>query len=524
MRITWKNGQKSVGEIWGKYHKPFALQNLRIGLVVGVILISVFAALAGTAECQESAAESNINPILRYSSGFSIGQFRAAAVDSEGNLYLAGGAGADFPATPGAYDTNSHGGGDVAVAKVDADGNLIWATYLGGPKEDYAYVCAVNDRGELYVSGRAGEGFPTTPGAFDETFNGGVDNPVHDPADAFITKLSSDGSRLIYSTYLGGSGQDIGRAIHLHPTGEVVIAAGTESSDFPTTPDALLPENPGGRNHGYIAKLSADGSRLVFSTYFGTTNSTNEFIFSVAEDNRGSYWFAGSTKGTDWGSLSITPDAFQPERSSGQVEMFVGKLSLDGKKLVYLTWFGGSGAEWIETEGFNDVSGNFYITGVITPHDFPTTPGAYQSKLKGSDNGGFVARISVDGSLDACTVFDAAFWGPAMDSRGNIYCSGSTTVDGLATPNAFQTIHKGEGDAFLAIFDPTLSTLLYGSYLGGAKHEKGRFVAVSPDGSAAYIVGHTSSTDFPLVNAPWNPELGNWRSFAAKFDLSNMGE
>jgi hypothetical protein len=273
-----------------------------------------------------------------------------------------------------------------------------------------------------------------------------------------------------------------------------------------------------------MAKLSSDGSRLVFSTYLGTTNSSNEFIFSVAEDNRGNYWFAGSTRGTDWGSLAITQDAFQPERGGGKVDMFVGKLSMDGRKLVYLTWFGGSGEEWIETEGFNDESGNFYIAGVITPGDFPTTPGAYQSKLKGSENGGFVARINVDGSLGACTVFDTAFWGPAMDSRGNIYCTGTTIEDDLVTPNAFQTTHKGGGDAFLAIFDPTLSNLRYGSYLGGAKHDNGRFVAVSPDGGAAYIVGHTSSTDFPLVNNPWNPELGNWRSFVAKFSLLDIGQ
>ncbi len=365
-------------------------------------------------------------------------------VDSEGSLYLAGGAGVDFPVTPGVYDTkrNSPENSDVGVAKVDAHGNLLWATYLGGPEEDYAYVCAVSDRGELYVAGRAGEGFPTTAGAFDETFNGGSANNVHDDADAFITKLSADGSRLIYSTYLGGSGQDIGRGIHLHPTGEVVISANTESDDFPTTPGVVLPRHQGGTNHGYIAKLSADGGSLAFSTYLGTTDARNEYVFSVAEDHRGHYWFAGSTNGTNWGSLAITADAFQPERSSGPVEMFVGKLSLDGSQLEYLTWFGGSSAEWLETEGFNDAAGNFYIAGVVGPSDFPTTPGAYQSRLTGG-SGGFVARINADGSLGASTVFDALLWGPATDADGNIYCSGSTSVSGLATSEAFQTQHTG---------------------------------------------------------------------------------
>ncbi len=470
-----------------------------------------------------------IDPTLAYSSYWCVGQFRTAVVDGEGNLYLAGGAGLDFPVTPGAYDTthNSPSYSDVAVTKIDSAGKVLWSTFLGGAEEDYAYVSAVNEKGELYVSGRAGVGFPTTAGAYDRSFNGGTANPVHTAADAFITKLSADGSHLLYSTYLGGRGQDIGRGIHLLPTGELVISANTQSPDFPTTPGVILQRNPGGTSHGYVSKISADGSDLVFSTYLGTTNASNEFIFAVAEDDRGNYWFAGSTTGTDWGDLSVTPDAFQPKRGGGKNDLYLGKISPDGKKLLYLTWLGGSDVEWIETEGCNDKEGNFYITGQTKSSDFPTTAGAYQREKKGFSDA-FLVKFRPDGTLAVSTLFggdstaDETFWGPVVGPAGRVWCAGLFRSDRLATPGAFQMKHRGEGDAFLAVFDADLKTYIYGSYIGGRGHEKGRFVAVAPDGSAAYVVGHTSSPDFPQVKPPQSPEIKQFMAFVAKFDVSDL--
>lgn len=204
----------------------------------------VFSALSP----MESSAPASLIPMkLAFSGLASLGQWRTCVVDDAGNLYVAGDVGPDFPATSGAFDEKHSAGADVGVMKLDASGKMIWATFMGGPKEDYAYVSAVSKKGELYVSGRASEGFPTTQGAFDPTFNGGVAVPgIHDEVDAFVTRISADGSSLIYSTYLGGSGQDIGRAIHLHPSGELVIAANTSSKDFPTTPRGPLGDCTGG--------------------------------------------------------------------------------------------------------------------------------------------------------------------------------------------------------------------------------------------------------------------------------------
>jgi len=479
--------------------------------------------LSGSLRGEASAQASLIPMTLKFAGLASIGQWRTCVVDDAGSLYLAGDVGPDFPATAGAFDEEHGAGADVGVMKLDAAGKVVWATFMGGPKEDYAYVSAVSKKRELYVSGRASVGFPTTEGAFDETFNGGVSNaPIHDEVDAFVTRISADGSSLIYSTYLGGSGQDIGRAIHLHPSGEVVITDNTSSKDFPTTPGALLETAPVGAYNGYVTKLNADGSDLIFSTYLGTENARNEFVFGVAEDLRGNYWFEGSTTGRDWGRLAITPDALQPTHGGGKNECFVGKISGDGKRLVYLSWLGGSDREWIETEGMNDSEGNFYIAGQTLSPDFPTTKGAYQTEKRGFSDG-FVVKIGVDGSLQRSTRFggdspgDENFWGPALDPQGNVYCAGLMRSQGLATAGAFQTREAGKGDGFLAVFDPNLSQLLYGSYLGGSELEAARFVAVAPDGSAAYLVGHSGSSDFPVIKSPWSPELSVEMTFVGKF-------
>jgi Tol biopolymer transport system component len=165
-----------------------------------------------------------------------------------------------------------------------------------------------------------------------------------------------------------------------------------------------MPNHPGGRVNGFISRLSADGSQLLFSTYLGTTNASMEFIFSLAEDEQGNYWFAGSTNGTDLGALQVTANALQPEHGGGDSDMYVGKISPDGRRLLYLTWLGGSGGELIETEGINDGQGNLYIAGWTSSADYPTTVGAYQRQYGGGLCDGFVTKISPDGHLVASTL------------------------------------------------------------------------------------------------------------------------
>jgi len=430
---------------------------------------------------------------------------RTVSIDPAGNIYMSGGGNVGWPATPGAYQTSHSGTSwpDVAVTKFGPTGAVVWSTLIGGPNEDYAYVSEVSANGEVTVAGRAGDGFPTTPGAFDTSFNGGQLIPnVHSATDGFVVRLSADGSSLLYSTYLGTNGNDTARGIHLFPTGEVLISGSVEGNNLPTTPGAFQPNLLGAKS-GFVAKLNATGSALVFCTYIGTNNDTNmEYNFTLALDAAGNIWTFGATNGST--GLAATPGAFQPAHGGG-AECFVAKLNPTGTQLLYFSWLGGSGAEFAETEGFSDAQGNLYIAGQSQSPNFPTTPGAYQSNLRGSGDG-FVARINNDGTLAYSTLCGGSggenFWGPARDGAGNIYASINTTsTDFPVTANAFQAAFGGgNADGGLVVFNPTLSTILYATYLGGSGGENARFVRVSPDNTFAAVALETGSTDFPLVN------------------------
>ena len=439
---------------------------------------------------------------------------RTVAVDEAGNVFIAGGArDADWPTTTG--PAFAGGSADVAIAKLTADGELVWSRLLGGPSEDYAYVSATGPSGELYVAGRAGEGFPTTPRAFDRTFAGGRGDGGHSPTDAFVAKLSAGGD-LIYSTYIGGSGDDNARAIHLLPAGKVIVAGGnTTSPDLPTgagggAPPVLKPAL-GGQRDGWVAIVSADGESLEFCTYFGPDDDRgegDETIRALGVDATGDIWIGGTTSGTD---MVPTADAFQPIRGAGP-EAFIAKLSADGRRLVYFSWLGGAGPDEIETEGVSDDRGRFYVAGSTGSPDFPTTAGAFEATM--SDRGGgqfaeaWVARVDDDGTLGAATLFGGstggpeAFFGPVVDGAGNIYATGRfRSPDVPVTDNALQPRKAGPPgtqDAFLAVFDPEATRLLYGSFIGGPGLDHGRHIGIDRARGLLYVIGETESMDLPL--------------------------
>lgn len=459
---------------------------------------------------------------------------RTVAVDDAGSVYMAGGATqAEWPTTRG--PAHAGGSADVAIAKFTPAGQLVWSRLLGGPSEDYAYVSAVGPNGELYIAGRAGADFPTTPNAFDTTFSGGRGDGGHSPSDAFVAKLSADGD-LIYSTYIGGSGDDNARAIHLLPSGAVIVAGGnTTSPDLPTgagtAAGPVLKPALGGRRDSWVAIVSAGGESLEFCTYFGPNDDRgrgDETIRALGVDAAGNIWIGGTTSGTD---ITPTEDAFQKTRGSG-AEAFIAKLSRDGRRLVYFSWLGGAGPDEIETEGVSDSSGNFFVAGSTGSVDFPTTTGAFQTVLSGGGGDQFadawVARIDNDGALGAATLFGGstegpeAFFGPVVDSRGNIYVAGRFRSDHLpVTADALQPRKAGPAgvqDVFFAVFSPDATRLLYGSYFGGFGLDRGRHIGIHRSGGEVYVIGETESDDLPLRDAVQTSPGG---AFIAMF---RMGE
>jgi len=468
---------------------------------------------------------------IRFSTYFGKGpaNVRTVAVDPDGNIFLAGGTKqVDWPRTSGPEHA---GHSDVLLARFDSMGRRVWSRLIGGAGEDYAYVSAVNSDGELFLAGRAGSDFPTTAGAFDTTFGGGrVDGP-HLATDAFVAKFSRDGE-VLWSTYIGGRDNDNARAIHLLPDGRLIVAGGnTSSPDLPTDSGTLagpvLKPKLGGRRDSWVALLAADGKSLEFLTYFGPNDDRgggDETIRALAVDSRGDIWLGGTTNGTD---LLATPDAFQKSRGEGP-EAFVAKLSSDGRRLLYFSWLGGSGNDEIETEGVSDAQGNFYVAGSTSSPDFPVTRQSFQQVLKGAGAGewsgdGWVARINDDGTLGFATYFGGSkvinegFFGPAVDAQGRVYCNGRfESLDLPITENAFQKANAGEKDAVLAVFDSRGRRLLYGSYFGGTGIELGRHLALHPGGEFVALIGETSSTDLPLVRPSQAEPAG---AFLAVFDL-----
>ncbi len=453
-----------------------------------------------------------IDPGLVYAtflggSGYDYG--RSIAVDRAGNAYIAGWTdSSDFPTTPGVFQTSRKGYNDAFVSKINADGSaLVYSTFLGGTYTDAGYAIAVDYFGNAYVTGRTESAdFPITPKAFQTSRNG--------VQDAFVSKLSPDGSSLVYSTFLGGSYNDYGYGIAVDCSGNTYITGSTDSGDFPTTPGAFQTSLKG-ETDAFVSKLSPDGRALVYSTFLG--GSREDKGYGIAVDSTGKAYVTGQTYSTDF---PTTSGAFQTSLKGFQ-DAFVSKLSPDGRALVYSTFLGGSSY----AEGFGiavDRAGNAYITGNTQSADFPTTPGVFQSSLKGAYDA-FVSKICPDGRALAYSTFLGGSqkdkgYGIAIDSTGKAYVTGYTNSgDFPTTPGAFQTSLNGVEDAFVSKLSPDGRALVYSTFLGGSSYAEGFGIAVNSTGIAC-VTGWTDSSDFPATPGAFQTFLkGHTDAFVSKF-------
>lgn len=243
--------------------------------------------------------------------------------DPSGALTVVGVTGSsDFPTTPGAYDTSYSGGpNDAFVTRLNASGSmLIYSTFLGGSGDEWAYSLALDISGAAtVVGGTTSPDFPTTPGAYDTTFNGGTTY-----GDAFVTRLNSAGSSLLWSTFLGGSSDDWAEDLALQSSGEVTLSGATSSRNFPTTPAAFDTSyngaGPYGIGDGFVARLNSTGSTLVYSTFLGGTGF--ESAYGVALDNQGVGTVGGATMSSNF---PVTPGAYDTTYNGGY-DVFISRL------------------------------------------------------------------------------------------------------------------------------------------------------------------------------------------------------
>ncbi len=405
-----------------------------------------------------------IDPVVSYSSylgGSGADSARAIAVDAAGNAYIAGYTdSSNFPMA-GPLQSRNAGGVDAFVAKLNAAGSaLIYCTYLGGRWDDRAFGIGVDSAGNAYLSGWTySVDFPTTSGARQRALGGGRDgfvaklNPSgnallystllggsgYDSAnaiavdaagnayvagdtystnfpvlnayqgsnrgrqDAFVSKLNPAGSALLWSTYLGGYGDEGASALTVDAAGNVYLTGGTTSTNFPTY-HALQSANAGGQD-AFVSAISAGGQTLVFSTYLGGSGGVvgaNETGTAIQRDASGAVYVAGLTSSTNF----PTAGAFQPAYGGGPVDGFVSKLDSTGSALVYSTYLGGTGADYINGLA---VAGPraAAVAGYTSSSNFPLVD-AVQS-IKSGAYEGFIARLSPSGgALEMGT-----YWGEA---------------------------------------------------------------------------------------------------------------
>jgi|GEM_PF-2306297 len=435
-----------------------------------------------------------IDPVLSYSSylgGSSDDVAYAVAVDATGRAYVAGyAASADFPTTSGSLQPAWRGGvRDAFVARLNALGSgFEYVTYLGGNGSDVASAVAVDAAGYAFVAGgTSSTDFPTTAGAFQRSYNGGA-------SDGFVAVLNAAGNALQYSTYLGGSANDVIYGLVLAGGNQATVTGETSSSNFPVTAGAWRGSYGGGLSDAFVSRLNAAGTALVFSTYLG--GSADEVGYGVAVDSLANTYVTGYTQS---GNFPVTAGALQTVKGAGY-DAFVTVLNATATAAVYSTFLGGSDADYgiaVAVDG----TGAAFVTGYTASADFPHTAGAVQpTKAAGYDV--FVAKLAPTGNALSYATFlggngDDYGLGIAVDGAGNAHVTGDTASSNFpVTADAFQKNLSGFYNAFLLKLNATGSALLYSSLFGGSGYETGYGVALDSQGRT-YVAGTTVSVDFP---------------------------
>jgi len=322
---------------------------------------------------------------------------------------------------------------------------------------------------------------------------------------------------LVYSTYLGGSGDDSAAGIVLDSTGAAYITGSTSSTNFPISTGAYQIGSAGGTD-AFVTKLNVAGNAIWYETYLGGSGS--DVGNGIAVDGLGYSYITGSTSSNDF---PTTVGAYQTSRA-GLDDAFVTELRPDGKSLYYSTYLGGSTTD-IGYQITVDSTYHAYVTGFTESSNFPTTLGAYQTTLGGNTDA-FVVKVAADGSgLDYSTYIGKSqanvSRGIALDSSNDAYITGYTNGNNFPTTiNAYQTTFGGNADAFMTEVSPDGSMLLYSTLLGGSGDDYGYGIALDR-GGYVYVAGTTSGGGFPTTaNAFQRSENVNSRahSFVTEFD------
>jgi hypothetical protein len=432
---------------------------------------------------------------------------------------------------------------------------LVFSTFLGGSVGDVANAIATDASGNLYVAGRTqSPDFPVTAAALQSAPKG-----ASTAGSAFVSKLNPQGTALIYSTYVGGTGGDAANGLAVDSAGEAYIVGETGSTDFPVTAGAFETTISGG-SASFVAKLNSAGSGLAYATYLGGPGAVGylccDAAAAVAIDSAGNAYVAGTTFAP---GFPVTPGAVQTKIGAGlSSNAYIARLNPSGSALVYATFLGGSGqaAFSIGPAVFEgdaatalaiDSAGNAYVTGYAHSAGFPVTAGAFQTTNKAASTvvaslipgyNAFVSKIDPSGSV---LVFSTYLGGSgvtfpysslgseqsyeqiygdganaiSVDSAGNVYVAGGAYSAGFpVTAGAYQTRLRAAqpvanlaqigSNGFVAKLNPAGTNLVYATFVGGSGSDHANALAIDGSGNA-YFAGATTSLDFPVVAGAFQP-------------------
>jgi hypothetical protein len=457
----------------------------------------------------------------------------AIAVDGSGNAYVTGQT--ESTKFPGANPPSYAGGFDVFVTKISPNGSTLeYLTYVGGSGNDSGNAIVLDASGDAFVAGGTSSptgSFPTTAGAYQTSFGGGG-------LDAFVFELSSSGASLTYSTYLGGSGNDVANGIALagDGSGDAFVVGRTSSTNFPAPPPAIQ-SSLISTSDGFVTRLNSSGSSLKYSTYLG--GSITDFVGAVAVDSSNNAYVTGETASPTFPNTNSTSPVVQPKCGTDAggtcngslTDAFVSVIKADGSGFVYSTFLGGE----LNDQGLGiavDSVGDAYVTGVTSSTKFPL-----QSPLQPIIGGGadaFVAELNPTGSKLVYSTYlggsgDDTGLAIAVDSNKNAYVTGVTGSTNFPTASPTQAQNHGDNDAFVSEISAGGSALVFSTYLGGALNENtstssgnGSLAGVAVDSAGAniYVTGSTASSDFPIVAAEQATSGLTGDAFVAKYSLT----
>ena len=418
-----------------------------------------------------------------YLGGSGYDQGHGIAVDGAGSAYVTGDTSStDFP-TQSPYQAKFQGNYDVFVTKLAPAGNaLAYSTYLGGSGIDWGNGIAVDGAGSAYVTGYTSSTNYPTQSPYQATYQGGT-------ADAFVTKLTPAGNALAYSTYLGGSGYDIGNGIAVDGAGSAYVTGSTTSTNFPT--QSPCQGTYGGNSDAFVTKLAPAGNALAYSTYVG--GSVADAGYAIAVDAAGSAYVTGSTTSTNFPTQSPYQGTFQ----GGISDVFVTKLASAGNALLYSTYLGGSGGDGgrgIAVDG----AGSAYLTGFTTSTDFPTQS-PHQGAYQGGTYDAFVTKIvSQFATSQIATITTVAGNGSPNPSIPN----GSSAIS-AGIPNPFDLDVDGQNNLYFInggyLIDRVDTTTVYRVSPAGTVSPAFTLAPQIPTTYAAQAVGIPTTGDAAYV-------------------------